>query len=177
MKITALDIYNQEFKKSFRGYDRDEVDSFLESAARSFEELTKQNQALSQQIKVLEDGLEEHRRKEQSIYEALLQAHQYGEEAKGTAERESELILREAKFEANNIIRQTEDKAEAIRQEVMILQHEKERFIAEYRALLHAQLKVLSEAEQHQALDYSKTEVAKGLNEITLLENSDKMNY
>jgi cell division initiation protein len=107
----------------------------------------------------------------------LLQAHQYGEEAKSTAERESELILREAKFEANNIIRQTEDKAEAIRQEVMILQHEKERFIAEYRALLHAQLKVLSEAEQHQALDYSKTEVAKGLNEITLLENSDKMNY
>ncbi|MCZ6681483.1 MAG: DivIVA domain-containing protein [Candidatus Poribacteria bacterium] len=173
MKITAVDIHSQGFRKRFRGYDRDEVESFLEAIAKSFEELTRENHELSEQIQRLEDQVEEHRRKEQSIYEALLQAHQYGEEAKGTAERESELILREAKFEADNIIRQAEDKADGIRQEIMILQHEKERFITEYRALLHVQLKMLAKKEQQTAIQYGNTEVAKGLNEITILESSN----
>ena len=179
MTITAMDIYNQEFKKRlFNGYDLDEVDSFLEAIAKGFEELTKENQEVADHIKQLETQLEEYQHKEQSVYEALLQAHQYGEEAKGTAERESELILRKAKFEANRIIRHAEDKASQIRQEFGVLRQKRENFNAEYRALLHAQLKMLARAEQQEALSEQHdalsgdTDVAKGADEMAILEGS-----
>lgn len=173
MKITALDIYNQGFRRRFRGYDCEEVDSFLEAIAKGFEELTRENKELSDQIKHLENQLEEHRRKEQGVYEALLQAHQYGEEAKSTAERESELLLREARCEADAIIRKAEDKANQIRQKMMILQHEKDRFVAEYRAFLHVQLKMLAEGEPQELLDDNRIDVSKGLNEITVVEDAN----
>ncbi len=39
MKITALDIRKQEFARSFRGYDADEVDSFLQVIAAGWQEV------------------------------------------------------------------------------------------------------------------------------------------
>ena len=156
MKTTALDVYNTRFKKRFRGYDAEQVDSFLEAIARGLEELTKENKELSEQLKRYENQIEEHRRKEQSVYQALLEAHQYGEEAKSAATRESELILREAKFEANTIVQKAKAQVERIRQELMVLEHEKRRFIAEYRAFLDAHLKMLPTIEAPQERSVSE---------------------
>ncbi len=39
MKITPLDIRKQEFKAGFKGYDKNEVNVFLEMIAKEMEEL------------------------------------------------------------------------------------------------------------------------------------------
>ncbi len=39
MKITALEIKQHEFEKSFRGYDIDEVNNFLSNLAQEWERL------------------------------------------------------------------------------------------------------------------------------------------
>jgi len=41
MKITPLDIQQQQFKTRFRGFDIREVDAFLEQIAETFEGLQK----------------------------------------------------------------------------------------------------------------------------------------
>ena len=43
MKITPLDIQQQQFRVRFRGFDMVEVDNFLDLLANEFEELLKEN--------------------------------------------------------------------------------------------------------------------------------------
>lgn len=145
MRLTALDIYQQDFRKRFRGFDVDEVESFLEVVARDFEELVQDNNSLRNRIAALEEQIQEYRRKEAGIYEALLSVEKYGEEARQSAERETELMLREARLQAETIIRQAEAEAARIEAQITRLQHEKQRFVAQYDAALTAQQVLLDE--------------------------------
>ena len=43
MKITPLDIRQQQFTVRFRGFDAEEVDTFLEMIADEYEELMRRN--------------------------------------------------------------------------------------------------------------------------------------
>ena len=43
MPITPMDIHNKEFSRSFRGYNEDEVDQFLDEIVEEFERLYKEN--------------------------------------------------------------------------------------------------------------------------------------
>lgn len=148
MRLTALDIYQQDFRKRFRGFDPDEVESFLEVIARDFEELVQENSTLQNRIATLDEQLQEYRRKEADVHEALLSVERYGEEARHTADRETELMLREARLKTETIIRDAEVKAAQVEAQITRLQHEKRRFIAQYRAALDAQRALLDELGQ-----------------------------
>jgi cell division initiation protein len=50
MKVTLQDIIDKEFRVKFRGFDRDEVDTFLEEVAKNFSELTEENAFLNKKI-------------------------------------------------------------------------------------------------------------------------------
>ena len=50
MKVTLQDIIDKEFRVKFRGFDRDEVDTFLEEVAKNFSELTAENALLNKKI-------------------------------------------------------------------------------------------------------------------------------
>ena len=51
--ITAMEIRNQQFSKSLRGYDQDEVKNFLMQLAQDYENLYSQNATLKESIKSL----------------------------------------------------------------------------------------------------------------------------
>jgi cell division initiation protein len=168
--LTALDIYQQEFKRVFRGYDPDEVESFLELVAASFEQMTRENSMLKNRIAALEEKVEEYRKKEESLRETLLSVQKFEESTKTAAQRESELIIKQAELEAERIIREAEEKANTIREEINRLKNLKERFIAEYRALLQTHYELLMEMERRR-----KDE--EGLDETTVVEHvSDEKN-
>ncbi|HID57278.1 TPA: DivIVA domain-containing protein [Candidatus Poribacteria bacterium] len=163
--LTALDIYQQEFKRSFRGYDPDEVESFLELVAASFEQMTRENSMLKNRVAALEEKIEEYRKKEESLRETLLSVQKFEESAKTAAQRESEIIINRAKLEAQKIIHEAEEKANRIREEINRLKNLKERFIAEYRALLQTHYELLMEMERRR-----KDEE---LDETTFMEHLD----
>lgn len=50
MRLTPLDIKKQEFKRVVRGFDRDEVNTFLEMIAEEFEALMHERSRLSEEI-------------------------------------------------------------------------------------------------------------------------------
>jgi len=57
-KITPQDIIDKEFRVKFRGFDRDEVDSFLEELAENLFKLTDENTTLNEKILALQQDLE-----------------------------------------------------------------------------------------------------------------------
>jgi cell division initiation protein len=44
MKVSPISIKKQEFSKSLRGYDPEEVQAFLEKLADEFDDLQKENE-------------------------------------------------------------------------------------------------------------------------------------
>ena len=44
MKLSPIEIRKQEFKKSMRGYDTVEIDTFIELVANEYENLIKENE-------------------------------------------------------------------------------------------------------------------------------------
>ncbi len=103
MKITPADILNQKFGLSFRGYDRDEVDAFLELIARDMEDLLRENSFLKDEIEKLNGELARLREMEETIKDTIISAQKMAETFKENAKKESENILNAARLQAEKI--------------------------------------------------------------------------
>jgi len=158
LRLTAIDIYQQEFKKIFRGFDPIEVENFLDVVARAFEEINHENEMLKNQIANMEGQIEGYQKKEESVHLALLRLQKFVENTEDAAKKETELRIREAKIQAEQIIRQAQERANQIREDILRLQSEKEKFIAEYTAFLHTQLKLISAIEKEDIEYYEEAE-------------------
>ena len=95
--ITAMEIRNQQFSKSMRGYNQEEVKNFLMQLAQDYENLYSQNATLKENIKRLEAELQKYHKIEETMNNSLILAQQTAEDMKNNARRESELILEDAK--------------------------------------------------------------------------------
>ncbi|MEX2356253.1 MAG: DivIVA domain-containing protein [Thermaerobacterales bacterium] len=111
MALTPLDIQNKEFRRSLRGYNETQVDEFLDEVVRAAEALMKDNAALKEQVESISGRLEQYRKLENTLHNALLVAQETAEEVKANARQEAELIKREARDEADEIRRGAQNQA------------------------------------------------------------------
>lgn len=95
--ITAMEIRNQQFGKSVRGYNQDEVKNFLMQLAQDYENLYSQNATLKESVQRLEAELQKYRKIEDTMNNSLIFAQQTAEDMKTNARREADLILEDAK--------------------------------------------------------------------------------
>src|SRR5262245_43441793 len=96
MKVTPLDLRQQQFKTALRGFDRAEVMAFLSEAANDFELALREQERLRQEIARVEAILGEHRGQERNLRNALLTAQKLADDIKETAQQEAARIVREA---------------------------------------------------------------------------------
>jgi cell division initiation protein len=72
MPLTPMDIHNKEFSRSFRGYDEDEVDSFLDEVVEEFERLYKENLEIRDRISMLHEQITHYKTMERLIFNRRL---------------------------------------------------------------------------------------------------------
>src|SRR5713226_615206 len=100
-----MDIRQQQFTvRMFRGFDVQEVDTFLEDLAADYEALLKENSLLKEQLQALEErtrGLED---REKVLQETLMTTQRVVEEMKENARREASLLVREAELQSEKIV-------------------------------------------------------------------------
>src|SRR3712207_979535 len=104
MKVTAIDITNKEFKKGFRGYDIDEVDEFLDKIAEDYEVLYKENSSLKEKMGAMEENLKHYVRMEETIQNTLILAQNAAEQSKKAAQKEADMIIKNANETAQKIL-------------------------------------------------------------------------
>lgn len=126
MRITPMDIRQQQFTvRMFRGFDVQEVDTFLEDVAQDYEALIKENSLLKEQLAVLEErtrGLED---REKVLQQTLVTTQQLTEEMKDGARREAALILREAELEGEKLLESNRSEEAALRNEILQLKRQR----------------------------------------------------
>ncbi|WP_028845634.1 DivIVA domain-containing protein [Thermodesulfovibrio thiophilus] len=143
MRITPLDIQQKQFKIKFRGFDMDEVYSFLEIIREELEEILKENSMLKEKVVILENQLEDYKKIEQSIRDTLMTAQRLVEDYQINAKKEAELIIKEAQLTAENIIKEAQEKVVKIHEDIVDLKGIRRHFKEEIRRLIESHLKML----------------------------------
>ena len=119
MRITPMDIRQQQFTvRMFRGFDVQEVDTFLEDLAGDYEALLKENTLLKEHLQAAEErtrGLEE---RERMLQETLVTTQRMVEEMKDNARREAQLLIKEAEMQGEKIMEAARTAEGAIQAEV-----------------------------------------------------------
>ena len=103
--LTPLDVRKKrgDFRRILRGYDPEEVDTFMDLVAERFEELVRENLALSEKSIRLEGQLEALEGREKAVQEALVSAQKLREDVKDQSQRDAEVLKGQALREADLI--------------------------------------------------------------------------
>lgn len=145
MPITPMDIHNKEFSRSFRGYNEDEVDQFLDEIVEEFERLYKENLELKDRIDILVEQVNQFKTMETTLKETLVTAQKTASDVTASAQKKSDLILQEAEQQAQKIIEDANNQVIEIKKEYEEYKKQLQIFKARFRSLLETQLEMLQD--------------------------------
>ncbi len=143
MKITPLDIRQKRFASAFRGFDRREVEAFLDLVAGEFEELVKENISLKDELKRTNARLEQHVERERTLQETMVTAQRISEDLKAAAKKEAEIIIADAEQQAEKIVQSAHLKLVQVVEDINELKRQRVQFESQVRSVIEAHQKLL----------------------------------
>ena len=144
--ITPLDIENKKFsKKTLNGYDPEEVDDFLDELTEDYEKLYKQSSEFQGKIDNLNSQLEKYTQIESTLQNTLLMAQTASDEVKSAAQKQAEQIIKEAENKAKEITLEVEKDISVKKKELDELQKQFDVYKAKMESLLISQLELIKE--------------------------------
>ena len=159
MKLTPLDIQQQKFQVKWRGYDKQEVETFLEMISEDVESLMQECNKLKSEIQKCEAQLVDFRENERAIQQTIMTTQKVSDDLKRNAQREAELIISEAKVAAGRIMNDARAQAEKVvgdsraevgrlTKELHDLKNRKMDYEVSFKSILESQLQLLQSAQE-----------------------------
>ena len=143
MRVTPIDIQQQQFKTRPLGYEKGGVDQFLELVADELEALIRQNQDLKEELARQRVVLEEMRGREQTLKDTLLTTQKMTDDLKANARKEAEIVLAEAQLRAERVVRDAEERRIALIGEIQEAKRQKISFETSLRVVVESHLRLL----------------------------------
>ena len=174
MKLTPMDINNKEFKRVLRGYSPEEVDEFLDEVVESYEELFKEKSKLEEKLAAASEQINHYSKIETTIQNTLHLAQNAADSAKETAQREADLMLKNANEAAQKILDRANSDIVTINDEYEKTKQEYIKFRAKYKNFVKTQLETFEELERDMNKNFSiATPVEEEKKEIVELKDED----
>ena len=175
MKLTPMDINNKEFKRGLRGYNPEEVDEFLDEIVADYEELYRENANLKEKLDNVNEQIEHYAKIESTIQNTLLLAQNAADQAKSTAEKEAELVVKSANETAQRIVDKAHNDVIQINDEFDRIKQEFIKFRNKFRNFINIQLETFDDLERDLNKSYSiTTPVEESENSIEFAEENFK---
>ena len=145
--LTPLDVRRYDFGRAFRGYDPARVDQFRDQVAEEMERLARINADLDAKARSFHEQLRSFRERDKALNDALVSAQQLRAEMREQAERESQLIVREAQQEAEKLVDAGKAEVKKLESEMDALVRSQRAFISQMRGLISRQLSEIDAAD------------------------------
>lgn len=145
--LTPLDVRKQEFRKTLRGYDTLHVEDFRVRVADALERAIRERGILEERLAALTEQLRVFREREKAMNEALVAAQQLRQETRAAAEREGQVIVREAQAEAKRVLDDARAAETAVQARMAETERQFQQYVGGFRALLDRQLAELRALE------------------------------
>lgn len=118
MNVSPLDLRQQRFRKTFRGFDPIEVASFLAAVADDYEQALRETDRLRQDLMRMEAVLTEHREHEKNLQSTLMTAQKLSDDIKANAALEARRLIREAEGRSDLLLEKTQARLEDVQREI-----------------------------------------------------------
>lgn len=121
MKITPLEIRQKAFERVLRGYDKDEVNAFLQSLSQEWERALDEIKESKIKLEATEKEVTKLREVESSLFKTLKTAETTGANVIEQANKTAELLLKEAQMKADAMINEAKSKAKNTIEEAEVI--------------------------------------------------------
>ena len=118
MNVSPLDLRQQQFRTTLRGFDKVEVTSFLAAVADDYEQALRETDRLRQDLSRMEAVLNEHREHEKNLQATLMTAQRLADDIRAQAEQEAQRMMREAEGRSDLLLEKTHARLEDIQREI-----------------------------------------------------------
>jgi len=145
--LTPLDVRRYDFGRALRGYDPERVEQFREQVAEELERLTRQTQELEAKAKGFHEQLRAFRERDKALNDALVSAQQLRGEIREQADREAQLIIREARSESERSLEAGRASLRNLEAHLAELERARRNYLAQFRAMAERQLTDIMAAE------------------------------
>lgn len=141
--LTPIEIQRRVFKSGI-GYEKKDVDTFIQEILSDYESMYKENVELNDKLNVLSDGLQYYKSIEKTLQKALVLAQQASDETKAVAEQNARAIEKDARAKADMILADARRDLEVLHRKTVNLVQQYDIFKAQFRQLAAAQVEMLS---------------------------------
>ncbi|MDA3846479.1 MAG: DivIVA domain-containing protein [Vallitaleaceae bacterium] len=159
--LTPLDIESKVFARTLSGYSIAEVKQFMREVLTSYEKLYRDNIELRDKVNMLNEGIQYYKTIEDTLQSTLLLAERTSEDVKANARQKAEQIIKESELRADTIINDAQN-------EIYRISKSKESLVRAYdaskiqmRQFLKAQLELTNTTDLELNLDSYEDEIRK----------------
>lgn len=156
MRITPLDIQKHRFRLKLRGYDPDEVRTFLLSFAEQYEMVVRENNQYREQVALLREQVREHEDRERVLKDTLIAAQAAADGLRAAGRREAEVVVKEAEFKAEKMMEVARERIGRYEGRLAELKTLKRDLVDGVRSMLQRQSSVLADWEEAEGSDNLK---------------------
>ena len=157
MKLSPQDVINQEFKIKMKGFDKEEVKHFLIQVADILENEILEKEAIRKELDKKKENLNRLKKRDDVLRETLISAQKFSHDIKSNAEKESDIIIREAELKGEEIVNIALVRRKELREEIKSLQYKRREIEKEIVHMLDS-LKELIESYRKEEEEFDKVE-------------------
>jgi cell division initiation protein len=153
MKISPMDIQRQIFSRKLRGYDQEEVRTYLNLVAEEVAALQRERDQLDQEAQNLRLHVEEHRQRETILKNTLLTAQRVSEDIRDTARKQADAVVREAEVQADRLLQLAQERAHEVERGILDLRGHRSMLRTDIRAIVTRLTQLLDLQEEAELED------------------------
>jgi cell division initiation protein len=143
VKLTPLDIQQQQFRSKLWGYDPKEVDAFLDVVASELEEVIRENKVLKEDLQRREAEVQRFLEREKDLKETMITATRTTEDIKQNALKEADIVVARAEAQAEQVVQNAHTRLVRVMDDLDELKRQKVQFEETLRSMVHSHLKLL----------------------------------
>lgn len=123
--LTVDQIKNVSFRKAnIGGYRPDDVDTFIDDVVATVDAMKKEKAELVGKMEIMMNKIEEYRKDEDSVHNALVSAQKLADQKIKESTEESEEILRKAREEADRVVADANSRISKEKDQIIRIQQE-----------------------------------------------------
>ncbi len=144
IKVTPLDIQQKRFHIGFRGYDRTEVEMFLDLVRDEMESLVREVADLREFRQAYDQRLRELVEKEENVKNTMLMTQKLIEELKDGARKEADLIVKEAGIRSEQTVGNAQQEKFKLESDIQELKRRKHQFLQDLKKVVQMHLEMVN---------------------------------
>ncbi|MGD2135753.1 MAG: DivIVA domain-containing protein [Gemmatimonadales bacterium] len=149
-RLTPADIRAQEFRRGAFGYEVAGVEDFRQRVAEEMERLLRERSTLEERLQNFREQLKSFREREKALNDAVVMAQQVRADAQEAAQKDADLLVREAKQEAEALLIEARADEASVRRDIEEAQRQFSAYLAALRRLLERQLAEVDALAEHE---------------------------